>query len=199
MKRLIVTFGLLALTGCYQGQPSQDPPVHVNPNMDNQQRYDPQSQSTFFADGTTMRVPPEGTVPRGFLREDSIYYTGMLRDTTPVKQSPVPTTLELLKRGQQRYDIYCAPCHSKIGDGKGMTVQRGLNPPPTSFHDERLVMVGDGHFFNVITNGIRNMPPYKYQVPVEDRWAIVAYIRALQRSQNATMQDVPAEMRRGGQ
>jgi mono/diheme cytochrome c family protein len=198
MKRLAVTLGLLALAGCYQGQPSQDPPVNLNPNMDNQQRYDPQSQSTFFSDGTTMRVPQAGTVARGFLREDSIYYTGMAHDTTPVKQSPVPMTIELLKRGQQRYNIYCAPCHSKIGDGKGMVVQRGLNPPPPSFHEERLVEAADGHFFSVITDGIRNMPPYKYQVPVEDRWAIVAYIRALQRSQHATVQDVPVAMRGGG-
>ncbi len=195
MKRLLWSLSLLALVGCYQGQPSQDTPIHLNPNMDNQERYDPQSSSSFFADGATMRTPPAGTVARGLLHEDSVYFTGMVHDTTPVRLSPLPTTLDLLKRGQQRYDIYCSPCHSKIGDGKGMTVQRGLNPPPPSFHDERLVQAADGHFFNVITNGIRNMPPYKYQVPIEDRWAIVAYIRALQRSQHATDRDVPPEMR----
>lgn len=197
MKRLVLTFGLLALTGCYQGQPSQDPPVKLNRNMYDQPRYNPQAPSVFFDDGATMRVPPAGTIARGFLREDSIYYTGMLHDTTPVMKSPVPTTIALLKRGEERYNIYCAPCHSKIGDGKGMTVQRGLNPPPPSFHEERLVQAGDGHFFGVMTNGIRNMPTYRYQVSVEDRWAIVAYIRALQLSQNAPVQDVPVQMRGG--
>jgi len=197
MKLLFVSLSLLALASCYQGQPSQDTPVHPNPNMDNQQRYDPQSQSTFFADGATMRTPPAGTVARGFLHEDSVYYTGMVHDTTPVRLSPVPTTLAELKRGQQRYNIYCAPCHSRLGDGKGMVVQRGLNPPPPSYHEDRLLQAADGHFFNVITNGIRNMPPYKYQIPVEDRWAIVAYVRALQRSEHATIQDVPADVRGG--
>ena len=132
---------------------------------------------------------------QGELRLDSAYYSGMAHDTTPVKLSPVPTTTAVLERGRDRYDIYCAPCHNKIGDGKGMTVQRGMNPPPPSFHEERLLLAADGHLYNVITNGIRNMPPYKYQVAVADRWAIVAYIRALQRSQNATIQDIPPGLR----
>ncbi|PWB73656.1 quinol:cytochrome C oxidoreductase [candidate division GN15 bacterium] len=196
MKRLLVILSILpALIGCYQGQPSPDPPVHLNPSMFNQQKLNPQSPDPLFADGAGMRTPPSGTVARGFLREDSIYYTGLVHDTTPVEMSPVPTTLAVLKRGQERFNIYCSPCHSRIGDGKGMIVQRGLNPPPPSFHDDRLLRVGDGHFFHVMTEGIRTMPPYKYQVRVDDRWAIVAYIRALQRSERATEKDVPIELR----
>ena len=102
--------------------------------------------------------------------------------------------MQLIERGQQRFNIYCSPCHGRTGDGRGIVVQRGLLPPP-SFHDDRLRKVGDGHIFDVISNGIRNMPSYRAQIPVDDRWAIVSYFRALQRSQNASINDVPAEMR----
>jgi len=185
----------MILGGCYQGQPSHNPPVKLNQNMFDQPRYNVQSKGDYFADGASMRVPPEGTIPRGWLREDSVYFTGMAHDTVPIAKSPVPTTLALLKRGQERFNIFCSQCHSRIGDGRGMTVQRGLNPPPPSYYDPRLLAAPDGHFFNVMTNGIRNMAPYKYQVPVDDRWAIVAYIRALQRAQNATINDIPNDVK----
>lgn len=188
---LLVTVVLTA--GCFRDEPSSQPPIHLNPNMDDQPRYNSQAPSTFFPDGATMRTPVPGTVPRGWLREDQIYFTGKI-DTTPVEKSPVPTTMQLLKRGQERFNIYCSPCHSRIGDGRGIVVERGMLPPP-SFHDERLRTAPDGHFFDVMTNGIRNMPPYRFQVSVEDRWAIVAYIRAIQRSQNARLEDVPADQR----
>lgn len=191
--RLVIAVCIVGLAGCVREMPSEKPPVHVNPNMDSQQRYDAQSASSFFADGATMRTPVPGTVAQGMLHDDAVYYTGLI-DTTPVAESPVPVTMALLRRGQDRYNIYCSPCHSRAGDGQGIMIARGYIPPP-SFHDERILSVGDGHIFNVITNGIRNMPAYKAQIPVEDRWAIVAYVRALQRSRQGTISDVPPELR----
>jgi mono/diheme cytochrome c family protein len=193
-KLLLAMLCLLSITGCMRNTPSDKTPIHVNPNMDDQPRYDVQSRSRFFADSATMRVPPAGSVARGFLRNDDALYAGKNPDGSLVAKSPVPVTIQLLKRGQERFNIYCSPCHSRLGDGKGIMIQRGYLPPP-SFHEERLVKLPDGHFFDVITNGIRNMPAYRYQVPVEDRWAIVAYVRALQRSQSATINDVPQDVR----
>ncbi len=195
MKKLLLSMiGLLALAGCFRGTPSEKTPIHMNPNMDEQPRYDVQSKSAFFADSATMRVPPAGTVARGFLREDDAIYNGTNPDGTPVRVNPMPITLQLLQRGQERFNIYCAPCHSRLGDGKGIITQRGLLPPP-SFHEARLVDTTEGYIYSVISNGIRNMPPYRFQIPVEDRWAIIAYLRALQRTQKATINDVPQDVR----
>ncbi len=189
---LILIFSLSA-GGCFRNAPSEKPPLHVNPNMDDQPKYNAQAKSRFFADGATMRVPPAGTVARGFLRDDDIYFTGKM-DTTPVAKSPVPTTMQLLQRGQERFTIFCSPCHGRLGDGKGIMMQRGYVPPP-SFHEDRIRNFADGQIFDVVTNGIRNMPSYRFQIPVEDRWAIIAYLRALQRSQNARLDDIPQEFR----
>lgn len=196
-RRAVSTFlsaALLALAsvvivGCYRGRPSKDPPVHLNPNMDNQPKYKVQSESYFFENGSTMRLPVEGTVARGELREDDVYYRGLNGRGKPVQSSPVPITTDLLRRGRERYDIFCSPCHSRIGDGRGIVVAKGFQMAPT-FHDKRLRDEGDGYIFGIITNGIRNMPSYRHQIPVADRWAIVAYFRALQRSQNATASDL---------
>jgi cytochrome c len=169
--------------------------VHLVQNMDDQPRYKAQSESRFFADGLSMREPIEGTVPRGWLRLDSsVYYEGKDAGGNLVEKSPLIATMELLERGRQRYDIYCAPCHGRVGDAKSTVVKQGMLAPP-SFHEQRLRDTADGHFYEVITDGVRNMPPYRYQIPVKDRWAIVAYVRALQRSQNATENDVPSEVR----
>ncbi|MCB2231555.1 cytochrome c [bacterium] len=184
----------LLISGCTRHRPSDKPPIHPNPNMDSQPRYNPQAPSEFFADGKAMRTPVAGTVARGWLEDDPEYYTGMTADGKEVRQSPVPIDMELLKRGRERYDIYCSPCHSRVGDGKGIMIQRGYIPPP-SFHEERLRDTTDGYIFHVITNGIRNMPAYHFQIPVQDRWAIVAYLRALQRSKHATAADVPSDIR----
>lgn len=194
---LVTMLGALVLVGslgCTRGRPSQDPPIHLNQNMDRQQKYLPQSQSEFFADGMTMRKPVAGTVARGELHEDHAYWYGRDEIDSTIAKIPVPVTMQLIERGQERFNIYCSPCHGRVGDGQGIVVKRGLVPPP-SFHDDRLRQVGDGYVFNVITNGIRNMPSYKHQIAVEDRWAIVSYFRALQRSQNATANDIPADMR----
>jgi len=186
----------LAVTSCYRGKPSEDPPIHPNPNMDDQPKYEAQERSEFFEDGATMRSPVPGTLARGDLREDSEFYQGRTSDGQLVRKMPVEINLELLKRGQQRYDIYCTPCHGGSGAGGGIVVKKGYLPPP-SFHIDRLRQIEDGHIYEVITNGIRNMPAYNHQIPVNDRWAIVAYVRALQRSQNATLSDVPEELRNG--
>ncbi len=193
VRGLMMTAALALLIGC-QGTPSSKPPIHLNPNMDDQEKYEPYEASQFFADGAAMRTPPEGTIARGELHEDVPYYTGFQRDTFYVETSPVAATMPELQRGRERYDIYCSPCHGRTGDGRGIVVTRGYPPPPT-YHDERLRGVPDGYIFNVITNGIRNMPSYRHQIPVDDRWAIVLYLRALQRSHHATLDDVPVEKR----
>jgi hypothetical protein len=197
MRWLAITLALLALVvGCTRQRPSDKPPIHLNQNMDDQEKYKAQAPSPFFDDGKAMRNPVEGTVARGQLREDVVYYTGKDRSGKLVTDNPVQITMELLRRGQDRYDIYCSPCHGRVGDAQSMVVQRGWVPPPASLHDDRLRDIEDGHIFDVITNGIRNMPAYKYQIAVEDRWAIVAYFRALQKSQNAGSDEVPASARR---
>jgi mono/diheme cytochrome c family protein len=146
------------------------------------------------ADGaTSARALPADTVARGQLHEDGALFTGMA-EGREVAQSPVAPTPELLDRGQQRFDIYCSPCHGFVGDGDGMIVQRGFSAPP-SFHSDRLRQAPDGHFFAIMSNGFGAMPSYAAQIPVPDRWAIVAYIRALQLSQNATLGDVPPDQR----
>ncbi len=189
----VLLVAALAL-GCVRGRPSDDPPIHLNPNMDRQEKYLPQAEGKFFADGMTMRKPVAGTVARGELNEDDAYYRGRDERDSLIARMPVEITMQLLQRGQERYNIYCSPCHGKTGDGKGIIVQRGMLPPP-SFHEARLLQAPDGHFYDVITNGIRNMPTYRHQIPVPDRWAIVAYLRALQRSQNATGNDIPVDLR----
>lgn len=191
---IFIIISIVIVAGCYQGRPSKDEPIHLNPNMDNQPKYRPQAESNFFEDSSTMRTPVEGTIARGELREDSRYYFGKEENGEFIKKLPVEINMSLLLRGQERFNIYCSPCHSRIGDGRGIVVERGM-VPPTSYHIDRLREVPDGQIFDVITNGIRNMPAYKYQIPVEDRWAIVAYFRALQRSQNATIIDIPEDMK----
>ncbi len=181
-------------SGCFRGRPSDDPPIHLNPNMDSQPKYEAQEESEFFADGSAMRHPVAGTVARGKLHDDDVWFRGVDRNGAPVHKSPLQVNMQTLKRGRQRYDIFCSPCHSRLGDGKGIMLKRGY-VPPTSFHTDRIRQLPDGEIFNVITNGIRNMPPYAGQIPVSDRWAIVNYVRALQRSQDATIEDIPVEMR----
>ena len=196
MKRwmTIMVLALLVL-GCTRGQPSRRPPIHLQQNMAEQPKYKQQTESHFYADGSAMRMPVEGTVARGSLHPDSLgFYTGYDAKGKLVEENPFPITMELMKRGQQRFNIYCSPCHDQLGTGQGIVVKKGMLPPP-SFHEQRLVDTADGHFFEVMTNGLRNMPPYRFQIPVKDRWAIVAYLRALQRSRRATIDDIPVDKR----
>ena len=158
-------------------------------------RYDPLEASDFFADGRASRPIVGGTIARGFLRADPVFYTGK-QGATFVADLPVPITRDLVKRGQGRYNIYCSPCHGAAGYGDGMIVRRGYRRA-ASYHIDRLRTAPPGYFFDVITRGFGVMPDYAAQVPVRDRWAIVAYIRALQLSQRATLADVPpAEQRK---
>ncbi len=192
---LFILITALMWMGC-RGTRSGDPPVHLNRNMDYQLRYDPQDENVFYADNRAMRMPVAGTVARGTLREDTRFYDGRSEDGAYVQSLPVPATRELILRGQDRFDIFCAPCHGRAGDGDGIitTGGYGFTPAPT-FHEERLRGVEDGYLFDVISRGVRTMPAYGHQVPVADRWAIVAYIRALQRSQYAREDDIPPDVR----
>ena len=158
--------------------------MHVQP------RQNPLSYSDFYADHRSERPPVEGTVARGQLDADTYFYTGKI-GTNPGDVMPFPVTKEVLERGRERFNIYCAPCHSRVGDGKGFIPSRGFSRMPPSYHIPRLQKAPLGYFFDVMTNGFGIMPDYASQISPEDRWKIVAYIRALQLSQNATMADVP--------
>jgi hypothetical protein len=163
--------------------------------MYDQPRYKPYAASSFFADGKSARALPAGTVPRGFLREDRHLHRGMTDDTTFARSFPAPVTRATLDRGRERYNIYCTPCHDYVGTGRGMVVRRGFKQPP-SFHQDRLRDAPVGYLFDVMTNGFGTMSSYATQVPAGDRWAIAAYVRALQYSQNAKLAELPAAERR---
>lgn len=161
--------------------------------MADQPRYDPLEPSEFFADRQSARPLVENTVARGMLKDDEHLYEGM-SGGKPAAAFPFPITAEIMQRGRERYDIFCSPCHSRTGNGDGMIVRRGFTRP-ASFHIDRLREAPPGYLFNVITNGFAAMPSYRVQITPEDRWAIVAYLRALQASQNAGVNDLPAEAR----
>jgi len=157
--------------------------------MHDKHRIKPLEGSAFFGDGQSARPLPAHTVARGDLRQGS-QYTGLDTASRPVDQIPYPVDLKFLKRGQERYNVFCSPCHDRVGTGRGMIVRRGYKQP-SSFHIERLRAAPAGYFVNVMTEGFGVMPTYAPQVPVQDRWAIAAYIRALQYSQNARLADLP--------
>jgi mono/diheme cytochrome c family protein len=158
-------------------------------DMHDQPKLIPLRQSAFFADGRSARPLVAGTVARGQLREDALLYTGKVNGADAAV-FPFPIDEPTLRRGQERFDIFCAPCHARTGEGDGMVVRRGYRRPP-SYHDDRLRSVPVGHFFDVITNGFGAMPDHAAQIKVEDRWAIAAYIKVLQLSAHASLDDVP--------
>ncbi len=172
---------LMSITGCRQ-------------DMHDQPKYIPLRYTTFFGDGRSARPIPAGTVARGHLNADTTFYTGKDADGNYMDAFPFPITREVLQRGQQRYNIYCTPCHDRMGTGNGMVVRRGFRHPP-SYHIDRLRQAPNGYIFDVITNGFGAMQDYAAQIAPADRWAIVAYERVLQLSQNATINDVPPEAR----
>ena len=172
--------GVVLLAGCRQ-------------DMHDQPKYIPLRSSEFFRDGRSARAPVEGTVARGHLRDDEHFYTGKVNGAL-VEMLPFPVTRAVLERGQERYNIFCSPCHSRVGDGNGIIVQRGYRRPE-SFHSQRLRQAPVGHYFDAMTRGFGAMPDHASQISPQDRWAIAAYIRALQLSQHATLEDVPAEER----
>ncbi len=158
-------------------------------DMHNQPKYRPLRAGPFFADGASARPLVEGTVARGTLQEDEAFFTGKV-GTTLVTELPLAVDEKLLDRGQERYGIFCSPCHDATGGGRGMVVQRGYRPP-ISFHADRVRNAPIGHYFDVMTNGLGAMPDYRAQIPPRDRWAIAAYIRALQLSQRTPAADIP--------
>jgi mono/diheme cytochrome c family protein len=161
--------------------------------MHDQPKYIPLRESEFFGDMRSARPLPVGVVARDHLNEDTYLYTGKVNGVLG-DVFPFPITADDLKRGQQRYNIYCTPCHSPVGDGHGVVVQRGYKQPP-AYTDPKVLQTPVGHYFDVMTNGYGAMPDYAAQISVQDRWRIVAYIRALQLSQHATLADVPADKR----
>jgi mono/diheme cytochrome c family protein len=187
----LIVVGVLSLcgAGCRQ-------------DMHDQPKYIPMRDSTFFGDGRSARPIVAGTVARGQLRDDPLLYTGKVNagagaagrggsaGSNDATVFPFPIDETVMARGRDRYDVYCAPCHGRTGAGDGMIVRRGYRRPPT-FHQDRLRDSPPGHFFDVITNGFGAMPDYAAQVRAEDRWAIIAYVKALQLAQHATVADVP--------
>ena len=178
----LAAIGLIAMCGCRQ-------------EMYNQPKYRPLEKSDFFADQRASRPLVEGTVARGTLTSAPVPAAGAPSAEALWTTMPVPLTREMLARGRQRFEIFCTPCHDRTGAGGGMVVRRGYRPPP-SLHIERLRDVPIGHFYDVMTRGLGAMPDYAQQIPPEDRWAIAAYVRALQLSQRATLSDVPEPERR---
>jgi mono/diheme cytochrome c family protein len=162
-------------------------------DMHDTPRYEAFEASSTSPNGSASRTPPAGTVARGWLREDEALYTGKVAGQL-VDQFPFPIAAADLQRGQARFNIYCTPCHGKLGDGQGMVVQRGLRQA-ASYHQDRLRQEKLGYFFDVVTNGFGAMQGYAEQIPVRDRWLIVAYVRTLQLSQHAALADVPADGR----
>jgi len=160
-------------------------------DMYNESRYKTYAPSSFFDDGSSARPSVEGAVSHGEYYDDPLMTTGYVNGKLS-NQFPFPMTKEILTRGQERYNIFCAVCHDQVGTGRGMVVQRGF-PQPPSFHIDRLKMAPNGYYFDVMTNGMGKMYSYSARIPVKDRWAIVAYVRALQRSQNSRLSDVPLQ------
>lgn len=193
---LVLAALAVGLAGC-RGMTSDAPPIHPNLNMDYVERFEAQEPNALFYDGAAMRPPVAGTVARGNLRTEANapFYFGRTADGAYVEEIPIPVTASVLERGQERYDIFCTPCHGIAGDGRGVIavgnggLGYGFQVP--SYHTEALEARPDGYLYDVIQNGINTMPSYGHEVPATDRWAIVAYIRALQRSQAADAADLP--------
>lgn len=198
MLRYRSSYAVAALLACFvlagcRGMTSDREPIQPQLNMFYQERFNTQEANPFFEDGRSDRMPVPGTVARGLLREDAAFYEGRTEEGAYVESLPVELSREFILRGQDRYEVYCAVCHGSVGDGEGiiMVGDYGYTPAPT-FHSSRIREIEDGYLYDVITRGVRTMPPYAHQLSVSDRWAVVAYLRALQRSQHATEEDLPA-------
>jgi len=190
-----LTLAAMALSGCTG--PQRTPPIQVWPDMRLQPRFEAQATTGLFDDGRASRRRPEGVVAHGRLLEETPFNTGLQADGQYVGKMPVEVTPELLAQGETRFNVYCAPCHDRTGLGKGMVPQRWPAWQPADLSMDRLVEAADGDLFNVITYGRRTMPPYGWQNNPAERWAIVAYVRVLQRAQHGKMDDVPEQSRTG--
>jgi mono/diheme cytochrome c family protein len=182
---------VFVLAGCARGCTSSRPPIHLNPSMDDQPKVRSQAGSDFFFNGAAMREPVPGTIPIGGLKEDTAFFTGKAADGQYVAAIPHPVDDAVVERGRERYGIYCQPCHDARGDGRGILFQRG-NIPTATFHQEKILDYPDGQIFDVITNGVGLMAGYRWPIPPADRWAIVAYVRVLQRERQARAASAPA-------
>jgi len=199
---VLATLALLPFACVYKARHtlSREPRIHIVQGMDNQPRYKSQQVNPFYADTREERPPAAGTVARGQLDLDDAKDKG-LKDGVWVTTFPVPVTVSLLQRGSDRFHIYCEPCHGMAGFGDGIVavradrLQEGTWVPPSSLHAPNVLARPVGHIFNTVTNGIRTMPSYGSQIPVSDRWAIVAYVRALQRSRHTPVTCLPADER----
>lgn len=180
----------------FRGGISRKPPIEVFPDMDRQPKLRPEKPDPFFANDMGSRLPVPGTIARETPYQDNVVNTGKTASGAFVEANPLPITEAFMKRGQQRYTIFCAPCHSPVGDGKGIVTQYGLGPA-ANFHQDRLIQMPDGQIFDTITHGSKTglMKSYASQVTITDRWAIIAYVRALQLSQLGRMADVPEQER----
>ncbi len=195
-RRTALTLLLVAaasLLGACSNFPSRQPPIWVFPDMKKQDKYKAQMESPFFADGRASRRPVEGTISQESYRADLTYSTGVTADGKYVAKNPEPLTKETLERGQVKFNTYCSPCHDRTGSGRGVVPAKAVWVPG-NLHDDRIVGFVDGELYHVISMGRRTMPGYRFQISEKDRWAIVAYVRALQRSWRGTMNDVPAEL-----
>jgi mono/diheme cytochrome c family protein len=194
---VLLTVFVLMLSGCGRERISGKPPIHPNPNMDSQPKYKTQAESNYFENGAVMRPLVEGTVAQGWLRDDPVYYYGKDKRGYFIDKAPVEVSMERVQRGQNRFNIYCSPCHGRVGDGRSVMSNPDYQyTERPDFHSDSVRLFSDGYIFDVITNGVRNMPSYKHQIPTDDRWSIVLYLRALQRSHEATSDDVPVEFRK---
>jgi len=200
---VVLAAAVFAIAGL-QGRISRKPPLEVFSDMDRQAKLRPQKPFDFFANGVSSQLPPDGTIARStpvqtldgavYSFEDSPVNTGKISGTTNfVETNPLRVDAALLSRGRERFDIYCAPCHGQLGDGNGITKKIGDMPAVANLHDKRIVEMADGEIFNTITHGKGLMGAYGPLVPTQDRWAIVAYLRALQLSQLGTSGDLPPE------
>jgi len=200
----LVVAVIVGIAGC-RGSMSRKPPIEIFPDMDRQLKLRPQQPNGFFPNGISSQPPVPGTVRRSqpiqtavgpvFPFEDAPVNTGRLPGTTNfVELNPLAVTGALLQRGRERFGIYCAPCHGPMGDGNGVTRKLGMSVV-ANLHDQRIVEMPDGEIFNTITHGKNLMQGYAAQIPVEDRWAIVAYVRVLQRSWLGTPEELPGDMR----
>jgi mono/diheme cytochrome c family protein len=191
-----VLASLLSVASC-AGSTSREPQIQIFNDMRQQPKFQPQSPAQFpgFADGRSERRPVPGTIPRGqFEGSDEVLYTGVSNGTY-ITANPLKITPEALELGQMRFNTYCQPCHGRLADGKGIVGARTPTWIASSLIDDRVTEFVDGDLFDVISHGRRSMPAYRYQITAQDRWAIIAYVRALQRASHGTIEDVPQELR----
>jgi mono/diheme cytochrome c family protein len=210
MRHFLLIFGVcvvvVMLIAGKRGDLTRKPPLYIFPDMKRQLKLRPMTPNGFLANGVSSQLTPPGTVAQTkpmlvgdqavYSYEDSPVNTGRVTGTTNfVENNPFPVTPQLLARGQQRFTIYCSPCHGQLGEGNGITKKIGAMAVVANLHDKRIVELADGEIFNTVSNGRNNMQGYAPQIPVEDRWAVIAYLRALQLSRLGSVDDLSPESR----